>query len=118
MEIGHVINRLADAIGANRGIATILDNPIYFALVITLMIMLIYYISGGANSVRTAFYIFVAMTAFLFIYHRRFNQRKTQTDSSDHLRDALQRSRDVAGTSIDSVPIKFETPESLRASTL
>lgn len=95
MELGVLINGLADSIGANRGIATILDNPIYTALICTLIIMIIYYFatvdgkSCATTRLRTSFYIFCALLLVMFVYHRRFQKCQMTQSKVSEIQSAL-----------------------------
>ncbi len=105
MELGIFVNKIADSIGANRGVASILDNPIYTALLMTFVIMLMLFFSGGmpTNRLKTAFYIFFALLAIIFVYHRRFQIQQKQGAHFSELRSALATQRTIP--SIDRVPI-------------
>lgn len=94
MELGVLINGLADSIGANRGIVTILDNPIYTALLSTFIIMIIFYFASPTSQfetsrLRVAFYIFCALLAVMFVYHRRFQKCQAQQYKVSEIQSAL-----------------------------
>lgn len=97
MELGVLINQFADSIGSSQGIATVLDNPIYTALVITFVIMIIFYFAGltssgkhsSCNRLRVSFYIFVALLTIMFVYHRRFQKCQAQQSKISEIQSAL-----------------------------
>lgn len=115
MELGVMINGFADSVSANRGIASILDNPIYTALVMTFVVMVIFFFSsmqnGGVGSVgrlRTAFYIFFSLLMVIFVYHRRFQKCQSQQQQVSVIQGALASFRDLGAQTIpseDKVPI-------------
>lgn len=110
MEIGVMINRLADGITSNGTIAAIMDNPLYTALMLTIVIMIIVVFSGFGTGergavpyVRTSFYITCAIVASLFIYHRRYKQQSDKNKRIETIGQALARPSTIAHP--DSVPI-------------
>ena len=75
MELGVAVNKFADSIGANKGIATILDSPFHTALLITMIIVIILVIQTREfHRFATYFYIFCAVLVTIFVYHRRFDK--------------------------------------------
>jgi len=80
MDLGGTINSLADNIGNNRGMSRILGNPIYTSLLLTAVIMIIFYFIVWPEQytsmrmwiVRTFFYVFAAILISMFLYHRHF----------------------------------------------
>jgi hypothetical protein len=100
MELGNLINNFADSVSANRGFATILDNPFYTAILMTFVIVLIFYLSGarkkGTSRVRVAFYIFSSLLIIMFIYHRRFRKCSSEQARVSDIRSALANPLPVA----------------------
>lgn len=77
MDLGAMINGIADSLSANNGAAMILDSPIYTALLITLIILMAYrFGSEDTSNAKRAFYIFALVAAALFLYHRRFMKKQ------------------------------------------
>jgi len=103
MDLGIFINELADAIGSNKGIASILDNPIYAAILMTLIVMIIFYFAKPEMRIRTSFYIFCSLLAILFVYHRRFQKQNKTGGRISEIRSALANPPAMANT--DLVPI-------------
>lgn len=89
MELGVLINGIASSLAANNNIAVILDNPIYTAAVIVLVIAIIYYFSGIASSIRAVFYAFCATSIIIFIYHHRFRASSAQVSKVSEIQSAL-----------------------------
>lgn len=94
MELGILINDLADSIGSNRGIVTILDNPVYTALICTFIIMVIFYFTSlnshaDVHRLRVAFYIFCSLLTVMFMYHRRFQKCQMQQYKVSEIQSAL-----------------------------
>lgn len=89
MDIGAAINKLADELGSNRGVASILDNPIYTAILMTLIVMIIFYFAKPDTRLRTSFYIFCSLLAVIFIYHRRFQKQSSYGGRISEIRTAL-----------------------------
>jgi hypothetical protein len=77
-EIATAINDFADKITSIPGISKIVNNPIYTALLITVIIMLVIaYIFRNAETddplftmvLRGGFYVFMFMTAIIFFHN-------------------------------------------------
>lgn len=109
MELGVLINQFADSIGSRQGIATVLDNPIYTALVITFVIMIIFYFSestrkqSSGNRFRVSFYIFAALLTIMFVYHRRFQKCQAQQSKISEIQSALATPLVIPSTELVSV---------------
>lgn len=97
MELNVMVNGIADSVSSNKGIATILDNPIYTALLMTLVVILIFYFSGAygrksarmSRRLRVAFYIFCSLLAVIFVYHRRFQKIHSEQNRRSEIQSAL-----------------------------
>lgn len=105
-----MINRFADGITSNGTVAMIMDNPLYIAIVLTIVIMIIITFSGFSPAnrnvvpyIRTSFYITCAIMISLFIHHRRYKQQFDRNKKIETIGQALARSVTVAHP--DSVPI-------------
>ncbi|MFA5125358.1 MAG: hypothetical protein WC473_06100 [Patescibacteria group bacterium] len=105
-----MINGLADSVTTSRGVASILDNPIYTALAMTLIIIIIFYFSDSARRgvcaaarVRTAFYIFCSILTVIFIYHRRFAATHSEQSRVSEIQSALANPPTLE--SADHVPV-------------
>ena len=107
MEIGSLINKLADSVSANHGFATILDNPIYTALIMTFVVMIIFYFAGAydksSSRLRMTFYVFVSLLAIIFIYHRRFRKCQSEQTKMSEIQSALANPLPMSST--ERVPI-------------
>ena len=105
------MNSLADTATSVRGAGIIFDNPIYMALVATFIILLIFYLSGAVREdmprIKTFFYIFSALLAIIFVYHRRFQKMQKEHSSVSAIRGAMA---NVQTAGIDSVPITPAIP--------
>jgi hypothetical protein len=110
-----MINKVADWVSSNRGLATILDNPIYTSLLLTFVIMLIFYFSPSTKAtgrLRTSFYVFCSILAVTFIYHRRFRKRQEERTGASEIRSALASPISIPATERVAViqPIYLSTP--------
>lgn len=80
MELGPFINDLADRIGATGWFSSLFDSPIYTALMMTAIVILIFYFAQiGARDrfafrANTTIKVFLSLLAIMFIYHRRFKK--------------------------------------------
>jgi Mn2+/Fe2+ NRAMP family transporter len=102
MELGIAINKFADALGSNKGIASILDNPFYTAIMITLIIAIILFFQlREMQGFATYFYMFCVIVATIFVYHRRFDKKAR----------AEHRTSDIA-SALSVVP-SFNNPETI-----
>lgn len=111
MEIGIFINNLADSVSANTGIATLLDNPLYIALIMTLLVMLIFYFASGSGSrLKPTFYIFCTLLAVMFVYHRRFLKLHEAQSKASAVTVALANQPLMLGTDrVDVIRPRVET---------
>lgn len=89
MELGPFINRVADWFGESSIIASVFDNPIYVAIVMTIIVVIIFYLSARDSFARPAAKVFITIMALMFIYHRRFQKRYDQEARAHDIADAL-----------------------------
>lgn len=105
MELGTTINQCANWIIDDTPVARILDNPFYTAICVTLIIFLIMFMhsrSAGGITFATYFYIFAAISASLFLYHRRFAKVSRDNGHGSEIHRAL--------ASMSSIPAPSDVP--------
>jgi Mn2+/Fe2+ NRAMP family transporter len=91
MELGLFVNGVADWFGESNVISTLFDNPIYVAMVMTLIIVIIFYLSRDSDSFsRPAIKTLIVLVVIMFIYHRRFEKRHEKDMRAASIANALQ----------------------------
>lgn len=105
MELGPFINKVADWFGESSVIATIFDNPIYVAIAMTIIIIVILYMSARDTLARPAVKIFAALLAMMFIYHRRFEKRYDREKRATDIASSLSAPSTIVGaTDVSVIP--------------
>lgn len=92
MDIGAAINSIADAISGNKFVAAVLDNPIFTALLITAIVVLIFMFAGTerhASVFTQAAYAFLAIAGVMFLYHKNFLRNQTASARADDVVAAM-----------------------------
>ncbi len=117
-DIGESINYLADAFLRAPIVKTIASNPIYTALVITFIVMLItMFMFRSAETeepflktiLSTGFWVFLACMGVLFL-HNRVLGSETETISQDKIYDGL-----FAGADEENVQVLEDSVVSINA---
>jgi hypothetical protein len=98
-DIGESINEIADVILAAPIVNTIASNPIYTALVMTLVVvLLIMIIFRDVDSdesmltllLRGGFWIFTALCGIIFLHNKVLTQDNIKTESNDAMTDVFK----------------------------
>lgn len=117
MELGLFINRVADWFGESGFISTIFDNPIYVAIAMSVIIVIIFYLSRDSDSFsRPAIKTFIVLMIIMFVYHRRFEKRHEKDMRAANIASALATPSSVEGPGNVSVVPQIYVQPTERAS--
>jgi predicted protein tyrosine phosphatase len=107
MELGPFINNAADWLGESSIVAAVFDNPIYTAIFMTIIVVIIFYFSRESFA-RPAAKTLVALLAIMFVYHRRFEKRHERERRANDITHALAVPSTIVGP--DTVAITPSVP--------
>jgi len=118
--LGSAINSAADWVCGAPIIRSIVSNPVYTALLITalaaIVVMAIYHYqikrAGTKRAVRALLYVFLIVTAVVFVHHYAVMRMARETSQQSGVRDlfsSIQESRGIgaAGT-VPVYPMGYE----------
>jgi hypothetical protein len=106
MDIGRLTKDVTNSL-SNGMFSSLFMNPIYVALLITTIIMLIVVCMYDKRSlVKTSFYIFCTSTAVIFLHNKLLlldYRKKLSSNDSENIVNSIQSSTPVIGQGAPSV---------------